>query len=114
VRSSAHCEGLESNVHSLPRYLACRMLVRVRRYGIMSPSDLTQLALVVANTVGVLYEPVVILAVLAATVTLLVLLGGLAIERHELSGLAAGGQSFQVRPAHPRPRLQTRLGHSGA
>jgi hypothetical protein len=95
-------------------YLACCMLVRVRRYGIMSPSDLTLLALIVANTVGVLYEPVVILGVLAATVTLLVLLGGLAVERRELSGLAARGPSLQVRPARPRPRLQTRLGHSGA
>jgi hypothetical protein len=80
----------------------------------MSPSDLTQLALVVANTVGVLYDPVVILGVLAATVTLLVLLGGLAVERHELSRLAARGQRLQVRPARPRARLQTRLGHSGA
>jgi hypothetical protein len=80
----------------------------------MPPSDLTLLALVVANTVGALYEPVVILGVLSAVVTLLVLLGGLAVERHDLSGLAARGQWPQARPARPGARVLPRLGHSSA
>jgi hypothetical protein len=80
----------------------------------MSPSDLTQLALVVANTVGALHEPVEALAVLAAMVTLLLVLSGLASERHELSNLTARGQLPQVRPARPRARWRAHLGPSRA
>ena len=80
----------------------------------MSPSDLTLLALVVANTVGALYEPVATLAVLAGMLTLLVVIAGLVVERRELSGLTARGQWPQARSARPRARLRAQLGHSSA
>ena len=62
----------------------------------MSPSDPIlagavagqhPLAVVVGNAVGALFEPTVALAILAASVTVVVLLAGLAIERHEIASL---------------------------
>ena len=60
----------------------------------MSASSPT-LALVVADAVGALFEPAVALAVLAAAVTVVLLLAGLASERQDLAALAPPDRALQ-------------------
>lgn len=78
------------------------------------PSDPT-LTAVLASTVGLLFEPTLVLGVLAATVTVVVLLTGLAIERRDLAGLGLdAARPPKGEPARIGIPLHAHPGRSGA